>query len=59
MWADAAGANALADYTQGVVNAGGALPGTEYDHPAGTVLVRISGNIKPFVAQQFQAAAQR
>jgi hypothetical protein len=55
VWPDAASAKARSDYIQGVLKAAPML-GTEYDYLSGSVLVRLSGRIKPSVATKFATA---
>jgi hypothetical protein len=55
---DAAGAKARADHIQTALK-GAAILGSEYDYTAGPVLLRITGNVKPSVAAQFQTAVTR
>jgi hypothetical protein len=52
---DASGAQARADYIQGVLKSAGGL-GSEYDYVKGPVLVRVTGDLVPSKARDYEAA---
>jgi hypothetical protein len=54
-WPDAAAAQRRADYLQTIQGAAPML-GTEYDTVRGNLLLRVSGNLAPAVADQYRAA---
>lgn len=52
---DADAAKTRFDYIQGIVEEGGGLL-TEYDYLDGTVLLRVSGSLKPSEAEEYESA---
>lgn len=55
LWLSQSGAQVRANYIQSALKDNGML-GSEYDYVHGPVLVRITGNVPPSVAESFQAA---
>lgn len=44
------------DYIQGILDAGGAMFGTEYHYLDGGLLLRVSGELKPSEAEEYETA---
>lgn len=56
VFADAAGAQARKTYIDGLLKGSGGMLGTEYLYVSGTALLRVSGNLTPTVASEYEKA---
>ncbi|WP_445337228.1 hypothetical protein [Clavibacter sp. CFBP 8614] len=55
IWSDGAAAQARMDYIQGILASTTAL-GTEYDYVRGNAIVRVTGELKPSQATEYESA---
>jgi hypothetical protein len=55
IWPDAMAAQARSDYIQGILTESPVL-GTEYNYLSGHALLRVTGDIKPSLAAEYEAA---
>lgn len=55
IWGDAAAAQARMDYVQGILGSTTVL-GTEYDYVRGNAIIRVTGELKPSEAAEYEAA---
>jgi hypothetical protein len=55
IWGDPAAAQARMDYIQGILSSTTVL-GTEYDYVRGNAIIRVTGELKPSEASEYEAA---
>ncbi len=56
VFADGADAQVRSDYTQETLQSLGRIAGTDYHYPAGSILVRVTGELPPSVAAEHETA---